>query len=232
MGRRSWRMWAAATGSTCARSCRKAGAVTPSALTCPLGCCAHWRTCASPADCRWPWPTRNVSRCPTRALMWPWPCTCCITCPMSRPRSGNCGGSPSGTEPCWRPRTVPTTWPRSMTCCGRRSPGSLAARSSRRLPTASPRSPARPCWARSSPASPCAPLTFRSRSPPRSRSSPTSRACATRSWPGWPNRPISMRYSTTSGCRSKRSSGPRAVSGPPPAWACSSAGQAERAGTV
>ena len=31
-------MWDAATGSICARSCRKAGAVTPSALTCPPGC--------------------------------------------------------------------------------------------------------------------------------------------------------------------------------------------------
>ena len=46
-------MWDAATGTTSAALCRKAGAATPSALTCPPACCAHWRTCASPAAYRW-----------------------------------------------------------------------------------------------------------------------------------------------------------------------------------
>jgi hypothetical protein len=42
-------MWDAAMVSICASSCRKAGAVTPSALTCPPECCAH----CSGADVTW-----------------------------------------------------------------------------------------------------------------------------------------------------------------------------------
>jgi hypothetical protein len=64
----------------------------------------------SQAACRWFRPTRSACRWRTRALTWPWPCTCCTTCPTSRPRSGNCAASPNQAEPCWRPRTALPTW--------------------------------------------------------------------------------------------------------------------------